>query len=473
MLTSATHFTAHAAEEFDGDTWIGRDTADDDRYFRGEIDDVRIYNYALDASAVELVRAGGRAENPSPFDSQADAPQRATLTWSAGATAVGHDVYFGTDYAAVANATTESSEYKGRVGENSYVPFLSQNTEYFWRIDEARSALAPITGNVWKFTTGSSAGTITREVWTDISGSSVTSLTGSRDYPASPSMTNEITVFEGPVDWADHYGTRIHGFLIPPGRGSYIFWIAGDDNCELWLSTDANPLNRVRIAHVPGWTDHREWDKYSEQQSDRIVLVGGRAYYIMALHKEHEGGDNIAVAWQGPGFTQRVISGRYLAPYDVDLPTPNPMVWVTPPHPTGAKSISMTAATALDRSQVEYYFTCTSPGGHDSDWQNSPIYEDRGLNPNTAYTYTVTARDKSQNQNATAPSTPQSARTWMRGDLQGDGGVDLRDYAEIAQCFCDGCDHTETCQRADFDNDGNVDLRDLSILLEDWLVIQP
>ena len=31
-------------------------------------------------------------------------------------------------------------------------------------------------------------------------------------------------------------------------------------------------------------------------------------YYIEALHKEGAGGDNLAVAWQGPGISQQVIS---------------------------------------------------------------------------------------------------------------------------------------------------------------------
>ena len=33
------------------------------------------------------------------------------------------------------------------------------------------------------------------------------------------------------------------------------------------------------------------------------------------LHKEATGGDNIAVAWQGPGITQQVIAGNYLSPF--------------------------------------------------------------------------------------------------------------------------------------------------------------
>jgi len=75
-------------------------------------------------------------------------------------------------------------------------------------------------------------------------------------------------------------------------------------------------------------------------------------------------------------------------------------------------SISMTATTASDPNGVLYYFDEISgnPGGTDSGWQTSTSYTDTGLLPSMQYTYTVTARDMSANQNETAPSTPESAQ---------------------------------------------------------------
>jgi hypothetical protein len=71
----------------------------------------------------------------------------------------------------------------------------------------------------------------------------------------------------------------------------------------------------------------------------------------------------------------------------------------------------MTATTAADESSVEYFFDCITVGGHDSGWQDSTFYVDSGLTPETLYTYKVTARDKSSNQNTTAPSPALSATT--------------------------------------------------------------
>ncbi len=109
------------------------------------------------------------------------------------------------------------------------------------------------------------------------------------------------------------------------------------------------------------------------------------------------------------------IIGIASAP-DTDPPVPDPMNWEVLPHATGETSISMMATTATDPSGVEYYFTCTAGGAHDSGWQDSPTYVDMGLSPETTYTYTVTARDKSAAQNMTAPSTEASATTLPLGN---------------------------------------------------------
>ena len=119
----------------------------------------------------------------------------------------------------------------------------------------------------------------------------------------------------------------------------------------------------------------------------------------------------LEIGWKAAGSV--LDNGFYLEDTsdDVDPPTPDPMTWASVPAATGSSSITMTATTATDSSGVEYYFTCTAGGGNDSGWQPSPVYEDTGLTPDTAYTYTVTARDKSTNQNTTAASTGESATT--------------------------------------------------------------
>jgi hypothetical protein len=162
---------------------------------------------------------------------------------------------------------------------------------------------------------GDATGFILREWWTGISGTSVSSLTSDINYPTNPNGRAFLTSLEAPTDWADNYGTRIRGYLYPPADGNYTFWIASDDNGQLRLSTDDNPSNAILIAYVNDWTNSHEWTKYTSQTSTPKSLLAGHKYYIEVLQKEGGGGDNIAVAWQGPGITQQVIDGFYLSPW--------------------------------------------------------------------------------------------------------------------------------------------------------------
>ena len=163
--------------------------------------------------------------------------------------------------------------------------------------------------------TSAATGSILREYWTGINGTTISSLTSNPNYPNNPSGSGQLTSLEGPTNWANNYGTRVRGYIHPPVSGSYTFWVAGDANTDLYLSTSDNPANSSRIAYVNGSTNPRQWNKYSTQQSTTINLVAGQKYYIEVLHKEGTGGDNVAVAWQGPGITQQVIAGSYLSPY--------------------------------------------------------------------------------------------------------------------------------------------------------------
>ncbi len=82
--------------------------------------------------------------------------------------------------------------------------------------------------------------------------------------------------------------------------GLYQFWIASDDEGQLFLSSDSNPENKVEVASVPGFTGFRVFTKYPEQKSVMIRLEAGEKYYIEALHKEGTGGDFLSVAWLMP-----------------------------------------------------------------------------------------------------------------------------------------------------------------------------
>ena len=140
-----------------------------------------------------------------------------------------------------------------------------------------------------------------RETFTDIPGASLDDLISHPDFPDNPHKKYMIyDRFESPVNIGDDYGQRIHGYVLPPITGYYRFWISGDNNCELFLSTDDIPDKAIKIAEVPVWTNLREWNRYSSQTSSSFYLKQGEYYYISALMKEGGGRDHLSVRWQLP-----------------------------------------------------------------------------------------------------------------------------------------------------------------------------
>ena len=180
------------------------------------------------------------------------------------------------------------------------------------KINITASTDAPQTGDG-----SNTSGSITREVWTNINIGSLGELPLSK----TPNTVTSLNSFEGPSNAGDHYGQRIRGYVTAPVSGQYTFWIAGDDDAALYLSTSENPSDKRQIAHVDGYTGSREWTKYASQQSAKVTLEAGKRYYIEAQHVEMAGGDNLAVGWQLPnGAQERPIAGSRLSPMGSTAP---------------------------------------------------------------------------------------------------------------------------------------------------------
>jgi Glycoside hydrolase family 44 len=100
----------------------------------------------------------GPAGNPNPASGATSVAVNTSLSWKVGTNATLHRVYFGTSSNAVANATTNSPEFKGGLAVTNYTPATqAYGTSYYWRVDEMAGAYAT-TGAVWSFTTPVLAG---------------------------------------------------------------------------------------------------------------------------------------------------------------------------------------------------------------------------------------------------------------------------------------------------------------------------
>jgi hypothetical protein len=162
-----------------------------------------------------------------------------------------------------------------------------------------------------------------REVYAGLSGSSMRSLTNDPNFPNFPYLTEILTnSFETPAKYMDLYGQRLRALVVPPVTGTYVFWVAADDNGALWLSTDESPVNKGLIGYVSNVV-YNSWYTQLPQQSTNIYLEAGRRYYIEALHAAGIGiRDFASVAWKLPGGTlEQPIPDVRLRPFGMPATT--------------------------------------------------------------------------------------------------------------------------------------------------------
>ena len=334
-------------------------------WLSGQIDDVRVYDYAL--SQAELMKAMTPLEawGADPADgSLVDPSEFVACTWRAGSDAAQHKIYWcvGDDPANLVHVDTKD------LGDETYAPLggIEFVTSYCWRIDEV-NGLDSWVGNVWKFSTvrEPGMGSILRERWDNITGGDLNILKNDLRFPDYPSESNEITSFDSGIGLGDDYGGRIHGWLIPETTGDYRFWITTDDPGELYLNFDGpdyldvtDPANQeYLIAYIPAnnWADPYIWDSHATQDSDNVVghpihLEADQKYYISGLWKEVGGGDHCQVAWYCPdapdvnilpvnGSADAIIDGWYLMPFT--------RLWASNPRPRHRQELSAEQVTEI------------------------------------------------------------------------------------------------------------------------------
>ncbi len=139
----------------------------------------------------------GAAGSPQPANRATGVQMTSQLSWTAAATALSHDLYFGTDKDAVRNATTASPEFRGNkaLGAESFDPgMLAWNSDYYWRVDAVYNS-GPVKGLVWSFTTADFISIDNFETYNDID-------------PPDPASNR---IFD---NWIDGFGTTNNGALV-------------------------------------------------------------------------------------------------------------------------------------------------------------------------------------------------------------------------------------------------------------------
>ncbi len=143
---------------------IGCDNMGGANAFWGTIDEVRLYDEALTQEDVSDVMFDvgippGLSRAPKPKDMKTEVLRDTNLRWKGGMFVETHDLYFGTDFNDVNEATIEDPRgvlIQQGMTESAYdIPGLLEFEQtYYWRVDEVNEMdpNSPWRGNVWSFT---------------------------------------------------------------------------------------------------------------------------------------------------------------------------------------------------------------------------------------------------------------------------------------------------------------------------------
>jgi hypothetical protein len=215
-------------------------------FFNGMIDDVRVYDEAIDVAYIDRIINGEfeSAWNPNPEDDATDLNVSLAVSWSAGESADSHDVYFGTDGGAVASADHNDAEYMGNQADTSYNPgTLDRSTEYFWRIDECNTVSGLVEGPVWSFTT--------------------TNGKAINPYPATGEEATQPLI----LTWGTCAGVLSHDVYI--GRYSQSVAVANTADEEYQGNVDVNSFNcgTLNIGSTYYW-------RVDEHYAGDVIVAG-------------------------------------------------------------------------------------------------------------------------------------------------------------------------------------------------------
>ena len=113
----------------------------------------RIWAFVYDNNDLSLPLGAAVAPVPADGDMHVDdAGDRVLLEWSSGTGVVSHDLYFGTDAAAVEAAGPADPEFIGTLTETQWeVEGLNSLHPHYWRVDERGGNGDIVKGDVWVF----------------------------------------------------------------------------------------------------------------------------------------------------------------------------------------------------------------------------------------------------------------------------------------------------------------------------------
>ncbi|MBN2182428.1 MAG: discoidin domain-containing protein, partial [Sedimentisphaerales bacterium] len=230
-----------------GDTWIG-------------MDNVRL----------ELIAAGKPtfASDPKPENGQTEVPVNIILSWTPGELADKHDIYLGTNFNDVNDATPTddpNNVYLGRFDPNSYPESGSIRLEfgriYYWRVDEVNAPPDDtfFKGDIWSFTVESYAIAISEDNITATASSWIDGEGPENTINNSGLDVNDLHSTDLSTMWVTENGQttpvwiqyefdkpyKLHEMLVWNYNGQTILSMYGLKEVSVEYSTDGANWNQV------------------------------------------------------------------------------------------------------------------------------------------------------------------------------------------------------------------------------------
>lgn len=193
----------------------------------------------------------------------------------------------------------------------------------------------------------------------------------------------------------NNYGMVTEAYLVPETTGDYTFYIAGDDETELYISADHTAEKLALVAYRHASTAFRDFTRSATQTSEPITLQAGQYYALRALLREGGGADHMSVAWQGPGDTEPTIIGANAIRPVNDLMAPTaPNLFAVAPLENSR--YLLTWETSKDNVGIAYYNVIGNQGELLATTEDTSITL-TGLQENTRYHFAIQAVDLAGN----------------------------------------------------------------------------
>ncbi|MFT4177118.1 MAG: PA14 domain-containing protein, partial [Luteolibacter sp.] len=167
-------------------------------------------------------------------------------------------------------------------------------------------------------THGTIPGGLKEEIWFDLTGSKVSDLVNSEAFYQKPHLNRFMEGASTATNIADTYGRRLRGYVTIPANGNYRFYVAGDDEVELWISEDGTPFGKYRAASIRnGNSGVEEWTRHSSQKSTLLTLEQGQVIYVEILQKDSVSADHAALGWSVDEGTPVKIPAEHLEAFAI------------------------------------------------------------------------------------------------------------------------------------------------------------